>query len=143
MFKSILRYNNVINISVRSTSWKIDKSKVPILKEHDLEEEFIKGSGPGGQCVNKSVNCCYLVHKPTRLFVKVHQDRRLEKNRALARELLTIKLDNLINGEDSVENQKKKNILEKKAIKDAQREALRNMKKVFKEQMKNSESTNE
>lgn len=26
---------------------------VPILNEDDLEETFIKGGGPGGQCINK------------------------------------------------------------------------------------------
>ena len=43
----------------------LDRSLVPTLNEDDIEETFIKGGGPGGSNVNKSVNCCQLKHKPT------------------------------------------------------------------------------
>lgn len=42
------------------------------LNEEDLEEKFIKGSGPGGQKVNKSSNCVQLIHKPTGIMIKVN-----------------------------------------------------------------------
>lgn len=45
--------------------------KFPELKERDLEETFTRGSGPGGQSVNKTANCVLLKHMPTGLFVKV------------------------------------------------------------------------
>jgi hypothetical protein len=45
----------------------VDTSRVPILKEEELEEWFVKGSGPGGQNVNKRTNCCCLKHLPTGL----------------------------------------------------------------------------
>lgn len=111
---------------------KIDKSRVPKLDEKDIEEKFISGWGPGGQCVNKSVNCCQLKHIPTGLTVKVHQERSLEKNRRIAREILTGKLDNLINGEMSVENQKKKQILYNRAVRDAQRQRTTTLKQEYK-----------
>ena len=41
------------------------------LNEDDMEEKFIKGSGPGGQKVNKSSNCVQLMHKPTGIIIKV------------------------------------------------------------------------
>lgn len=41
------------------------------LNEDDMEENFIKGSGPGGQKVNKSSNCVQLIHKPTGIIIKV------------------------------------------------------------------------
>lgn len=41
------------------------------LNEDDMEEKFIKGSGPGGQKVNKSNNCVQLIHKPTGIIIKV------------------------------------------------------------------------
>lgn len=41
------------------------------LNEEDMEEKFIKGSGPGGQSVNKSSNCVQLIHKPTGIMIKV------------------------------------------------------------------------
>lgn len=44
----------------------------PVLRENDLEEEFVRGSGPGGQSVNKTANCVVLKHSPTGLVVKVY-----------------------------------------------------------------------
>lgn len=111
---------------------EIDKSRVPVLDEKDLEEHFVSGSGPGGQCVNKAVNCCNLKHIPTGINVKVHHTRSLDKNRQIARKLLINKLDNLYNSEDSVENQKKKISLERIAIRKAQQERRQKLKEVFK-----------
>lgn len=42
-----------------------DKSKVPQLVEDDIEEQFVTGSGPGGQNVNRLQNCAHLKHIPT------------------------------------------------------------------------------
>lgn len=46
-------------------SHKVDKSMVPVLKEKELEENFVRGSGPGGQKVNKTACVCVLRHIPT------------------------------------------------------------------------------
>lgn len=43
----------------------LDYSKVPKLIETELEEQFVRGSGPGGQAVNKTANCVVLTHTPT------------------------------------------------------------------------------
>jgi protein subunit release factor B len=45
--------------------YTLDYSRVPRIKEEELDEQFIKGSGPGGQAVNKTNNCVMLFHKPT------------------------------------------------------------------------------
>ena len=42
------------------------------LNEDDMEENFIRGWGPGGQKVNKSNNCVQLIHKPTGIIIKVN-----------------------------------------------------------------------
>lgn len=44
---------------------------LPQINEEDLEEDFVKGSGPGGQNVNKLANCVQLRHKPTGVIIKV------------------------------------------------------------------------
>ena len=44
--------------------------------ENDFEESFVRSSGPGGQKVNKSSSCVYLVHIPTGLAVKCQQERK-------------------------------------------------------------------
>lgn len=41
------------------------------LNDDDMEENFIRGWGPGGQKVNKSNNCVQLIHKPTGIVIKV------------------------------------------------------------------------
>merc|ERR1712013_67878 len=93
--------------AIRCKSTSINRDLVPRLVEDELEERFTKGSGPGGQNVNKMSNAVFLKHLPTGLWVKCHQQRSLEMNRKIARKLLITKLDNLVNGEDSVENQEK------------------------------------
>ena len=87
--------------------WKSSKPQLPLLKPEDLEEKFTLGSGPGGQAVNRTANAVFLKHLPTGLWVKCHQTRSIEKNRKIARELLATRLDNHINGENSIENQQK------------------------------------
>ena len=42
-----------------------------VLREEELEENFVKGWGKGGQKVNKTSNCVELKHKPTGIGVKV------------------------------------------------------------------------
>jgi hypothetical protein len=56
--------SDYINISACSKH-TVDYSRVPKLKEEELDEQFVKGSGPGGQAVNKTNNCVVLLHKPT------------------------------------------------------------------------------
>ena len=43
--------------------------------EKDLDEQFVKGFGPGGQKTNKSNNCVILTHIPTGLRSKCHDNR--------------------------------------------------------------------
>lgn len=44
---------------------------LPVVHEKDLEEQFVRGSGPGGQATNKTSNCVVLKHIPTGIVVKV------------------------------------------------------------------------
>jgi protein subunit release factor B len=66
--------------------------------ESDLEESFIRSSGPGGQKVNKSSSCVFLVHIPTGLSVKCQKERSQSLNRFLARRLLLDKIEKLQKG---------------------------------------------
>ena len=61
--------------------------------ESDFEESFIRSSGPGGQKVNKTSSCGYLVHTPTGLTVKCQRERSQSLNRHLARRLLLDKIE--------------------------------------------------
>lgn len=59
---------------VRLTQTRLKHSDIdpalPQLKEEDLEETHVRGTGPGGQSVNKTTNCVVLKHKPTGIVVK-------------------------------------------------------------------------
>ncbi len=66
------------------------------LREKDFIEKFIKGSGKGGQKVNKTSNCVYLKHVPTGIEVRCHRERSQNVNRFLARRILCDRLENMI-----------------------------------------------
>ncbi|MBR1870715.1 MAG: peptide chain release factor-like protein [Kiritimatiellae bacterium] len=58
------------------------------LREEDLQESFILGSGPGGQKTNKTSSVVRLLHVPSGLAVKFGKYRSREMNRFLARRAL-------------------------------------------------------
>jgi protein subunit release factor B len=55
------------------------------IKEADLLEKFIRGSGAGGQKVNKTSSTVYIKHLPTGTEVKCQETRQLSLNRYYAR----------------------------------------------------------
>ncbi|KAG2217806.1 hypothetical protein INT45_005636 [Circinella minor] len=103
-------------VSNETTNIKKERQKI-ILNDQDLIEKFVKGSGPGGQCVNKRVSCVDLRHIPTGIRVQCQQTRSLEQNRGIARKLLKDKLDDLINGDLSKHAQKAAKVNKAKARK--------------------------
>lgn len=58
------------------------------IREEDLQEKYIHGSGPGGQKINKTASCVYLRHVPTELDVKMQRERSQGLNRYYARKRL-------------------------------------------------------
>jgi hypothetical protein len=87
----------------------------PELNEEDLEEKFVRGSGAGGQKVNKTSNRVILTHVPTQMRVECQDTRSLQQNRKIARKRLRFKVDAHVNGERSVVVQKAKVAVAKKA----------------------------
>ncbi|TEB36217.1 hypothetical protein FA13DRAFT_1683545 [Coprinellus micaceus] len=79
---------------------------VPELREEDLEEQFVRGAGPGGQSINKTENNVQLLHKPTGIRVSCQETRSLSQNRTRARKILLAKLDRLMNPGISKEDMK-------------------------------------
>ena len=58
------------------------------LREEDLQEKYIRSSGPGGQKVNKTASCVYLKHLPSGLEIKMQRERSQPLNRYYARKRL-------------------------------------------------------
>ena len=54
----------------------------------DVDESFIRSSGPGGQNVNKVATCVQLLHRPTGIKVKCQKYRFQHLNRQEAWTLL-------------------------------------------------------
>ncbi len=71
------------------------------VREADLEEQFVRSPGPGGQKVNKSSTCVVLRHLPSGTLVKVSQARSQALNRFLARRLLCERLQEAQSGGSS------------------------------------------
>ncbi|KAK3378030.1 RF-1 domain-containing protein [Podospora didyma] len=69
--------------------------------EDEIEESFLKGSGPGGQKINKTNSAVQLKHKPTGIVIKCQATRSRDQNRKIARDLLAAKVDILVNGDKS------------------------------------------
>ena len=74
--------------------------------EKDIVEKFVRSSGRGGQKVNKASTCVYLKHLPTQIEVKCQQERFQSINRFLARRILTDKIEAMIRGKESEEQQR-------------------------------------
>jgi len=75
------------------------------IREQELDEKFILGSGKGGQKVNKTSSCVYLRHIPSGLEVKCGRTRSREQNRFLARRELCDRLEARQHGEQSARRQ--------------------------------------
>lgn len=87
------------NVAAPQTDQQIKTPIDVILNEAEIEETFAKGSGKGGQKINKTMNRVVLVHKPTGLRVSCQEVRDLDTNRKLARRMLVEKLDVYYNQE--------------------------------------------
>jgi hypothetical protein len=94
------------------------KKTIPVkftIDEKDIEEKFVRGSGPGGQKINKSRNKVYLLHIPTGVTVNCQDQRDLTSNRKIGRKWLTDKVDLFLNKATSKLEKKYEKIRKRKS----------------------------
>ncbi len=101
------------------------------IKEEDLEEKFILGSGSGGQKVNKTSSCVQLVHKTSGIEIRCQKSRSQGFNRYYARKKLIEKLKEQLENEKSKKQQEIEKIRrqKKKRSKRAKEKMLNEKKK--------------
>ncbi len=76
------------------------------VREADIDEQFVRSSGAGGQNVNKVSSCVVLHHRPTGIQVRCQKERSQGLNRFIARRLLVEKIEAKIQGAASEEAQR-------------------------------------
>lgn len=59
----------------------------------EVDERFVRGSGPGGQKINKTSSTVWLRHRPTGVEVRCQRERSQSANRELAWTELCAKLE--------------------------------------------------
>lgn len=71
------------------------------IRAEDIEEQMVRGSGKGGQKVNKTASCVFLKHVPSGFMVKCQKHREQRANRLSAYKLLILKIEDSVKGDRS------------------------------------------
>lgn len=111
------------------------------IRTDDLIEKFVRSGGHGGQNVNKVATCVYLKHIPTGIEVKCQKERSQALNRFHARKLLSDKIENLILGKESKEQQRIEKIRRQKRKRSKRAKEKMLADKRFQSQKKQSRSS--
>ncbi len=89
---------SIFNVSPKKEKALLDRMRELNVNESDLEESFIRSSGPGGQKVNKTSSCVCLRHIPSDITVKYQRERSQALNRFFARRTLLDQVELKQNG---------------------------------------------
>ncbi|EXJ86505.1 hypothetical protein A1O3_03456 [Capronia epimyces CBS 606.96] len=73
----------------------------PTLPDSEIHHSYLKGSGPGGQKINKTASAAQLTHIPTGIVVKCQATRSRSQNHTIAKRLLAEKVELLQKGDES------------------------------------------
>ena len=147
ILQQIHKQVNILDVSGRYGSVSSDRdsgktrrgnenSQLPDLNEDEIEETFVRGSGAGGQKINKTANKVVLLHQPTQIRVECQETRSLQQNRKIARKRMKLKLDEYWNGSQSKTQMKVAKKVNKKQKAKARNKARQRKKREVKEASK-------
>ncbi|CAG8053959.1 hypothetical protein PENNAL_c0006G05277 [Penicillium nalgiovense] len=71
------------------------------INDADISISYLKGTGPGGQKINKTNSAVQIIHKPSGVVVKCQATRSQSQNAKVARSLLADKIEALEKGDKS------------------------------------------
>ena len=83
-----------------------ERMKALGVRELDIDEQFVRSSGAGGQNVNKVSSCVVLHHRPSDIRVKCQQERSQGLNRFFARRILLDKIEAKLSAGKTAEAQR-------------------------------------
>ncbi|KAJ5887645.1 peptide chain release factor-like protein [Penicillium taxi] len=87
------------------------------IDDADVSISYVKGTGPGGQKINKTSSAVQITHAPSGLVVKCQATRSQAQNRKIARSLLADRVEHMEKGDESRVSLKAKAAQKKKASK--------------------------
>lgn len=90
-----------MNFPVNLSPSYLKKANELFIYPSHVEEAFVRGSGKGGQKINKTASCVWLRHRASGVEVKCQQYREQSKNRVAAYKLLIDKIEEKIKGVES------------------------------------------
>ncbi|CAI7653331.1 unnamed protein product [Penicillium glandicola] len=71
------------------------------INDADISISYLKGTGPGGQKINKTNSAVQIIHKPSGVVIKCQATRSQSQNAKIARSLLADRVEAQLNGDNS------------------------------------------
>ncbi|MEE9368228.1 MAG: peptide chain release factor-like protein [Pontiella sp.] len=92
---------------ISAEKWEKLNARMESLKilESDLAEHFIRGSGSGGQKINKTSSCVQMSHAPSGIEIRCQKTRSQADNRYWARKDLCERIEEKVLGDKSKKQQ--------------------------------------
>lgn len=84
------------------------------IREAEIDEHFIRGSGKGGQKINKTSSCVQLVHAASGIEIRCQKTRSQADNRYWARRELCERFEERLLGEKSARQQEAEKVRRQK-----------------------------
>ena len=101
-----MRYTLPMEFPVKLPPPFLEKALALRIFPQDITEQFIRGSGSGGQKINKTSSCVLVKHGPTGTEVRCQKHREQSRNRISAYKLLILKIEEKVRGAQSEHQQK-------------------------------------